>query len=348
MHNILLIGAGQLGSRHLQGLMKCNLPVRIEVVEPDERNRNTAAERAKQIEGSGNVTELSFRNSIDEIMFSEADLAIIATNSDVRADVIVKLTTKVNVRHLILEKVVYQSLEIFDQQICLIEALGIKTWVNYPRRIYPFYRNLKNELPADEKVSLTISGSNWGLGCNSLHFIDLFSFLTGKSECKTDYALLDPEILQSKRPGFVEFSGRMGFSPVGQGGGSRFASKTTRRASRSPSESLDYNAYARFLAGLPTPQGKWQSYEKMPAWIGYAEAMNRGWQRSEAQQLKPMREWASKELDAARTDTVFYPFSGPDFASLYTLFPHARTYIMVALDTGDGAAGSLRDLRGLS
>jgi hypothetical protein len=45
-----------------------------------------------------------------------------------------------------------------------------------------------------------------------------------------------------------------------------------------------------------------------------------------------MREWASKELDALRTETVLYPFSGPDFASLYTLFPHARTYVMVALE----------------
>ena len=47
MYNILLIGAGQLGSRHLQGLMKCPLPARIEVIEPSEKNRNTAIERVQ-------------------------------------------------------------------------------------------------------------------------------------------------------------------------------------------------------------------------------------------------------------------------------------------------------------
>lgn len=215
MYNILLIGAGQLGSRHLQGLLKCRLPVKIEVIEPSEKNRNTAIERAEQAKVSGNKTELIFSKSLDEISGREADLVIIATNSDVRAEIVTELTGRVKFRYLILEKVVYQSLEVFKQQISLLEKSNIKTWVNYPRRIYPFYSDLKKELSGCGKISLTVSGSNWGLGCNSLHFIDLLCFLTGSTEYKTDYVLLDPEILQSKRPGFVEFTGRLGFSNQG-------------------------------------------------------------------------------------------------------------------------------------
>ncbi len=45
-----------------------------------------------------------------------------------------------------------------------------------------------------------------------------------------------------------------------------------------------------------------------------------------------MREWASQELSATNTATVFYPFSGPDFVNMYTLFPRAKTYLMVALE----------------
>lgn len=212
MRDILLIGAGQLGSRHLQGLMKCRLPVRVEVVEPDEQNSITALERARQIEGSGNIEGVTFKKSIDEISIREPELIIVATNADVRAEVITKLTGKVKISNLILEKVVYQSIEVFEKQLSLLGTDAVKTWVNCPRRIYPFYRTLKNELPGGEKISLTVSGSSWGLGCNSLHFIDLFCFLTGNSDCRPGYTLLDPEILESKRKGFVEFTGRMGFS----------------------------------------------------------------------------------------------------------------------------------------
>ncbi len=215
MYNILLIGAGQLGSRHLQGLMKCPLPARIEVIEPSEKNRNTAIERVRQTKFPDNKAELKFCKSLDEVSCRKADLVIIATNSDVRAEIVTELTGMVKVRYLILEKVVYQSMEVFNQQVLLLEKRNIKTWVNYPRRIYPFYIDLKRELSGSEKISLTVSGSNWGLGCNSLHFIDLLGFLTDCTEYKTDYVLLDPEILQSKRQGFVEFTGSMGFSSPG-------------------------------------------------------------------------------------------------------------------------------------
>jgi hypothetical protein len=45
-----------------------------------------------------------------------------------------------------------------------------------------------------------------------------------------------------------------------------------------------------------------------------------------------MRQWVSQELRAAGTATAIYPFSGPDFLNIYTLFPHANTYILVALE----------------
>jgi len=46
-----------------------------------------------------------------------------------------------------------------------------------------------------------------------------------------------------------------------------------------------------------------------------------------------MRAWAAQELAAAAAAaTVFYPFSGPDFVNMYTLFPRAKTYLMIALE----------------
>ena len=92
------------------------------------------------------------------------------------------------------------------------------------------------------------------------------------------------------------------------------------------------NDYARFLAGMPTSGSALGAFEKDPGWISYVASINRSWENFEARQLRPMRQWVSQELCAAGTATAIYPFSGPDFLNLYTLFPHAKTYILVALE----------------
>ena len=70
--------------------------------------------------------------------------------------------------------------------------------------------------------------------------------------------------------------------------------------------------------------------------------MDHNWESFTRGRLAPMREWAAKELSSASAATVFYPFSGPDFVNVFALFPHARTYLLIALEPvgnlPDGAA----------
>ena len=58
MYNIAIIGAGQLGSRHLQGLKLAQLPMRIEIVDSSEKSLETARERYDQIEANPLVLSL--------------------------------------------------------------------------------------------------------------------------------------------------------------------------------------------------------------------------------------------------------------------------------------------------
>ncbi len=93
-----------------------------------------------------------------------------------------------------------------------------------------------------------------------------------------------------------------------------------------------YNDCALFIAGISNLHGPLAAYENEPTWARYARFISRSWERFEKSHLAPMREWASQELGAAKTATVFYPFSGPDFVNVYTLFPQAKTYLMIALE----------------
>jgi hypothetical protein len=93
-----------------------------------------------------------------------------------------------------------------------------------------------------------------------------------------------------------------------------------------------YNDYARFIAGLSNPEGTLAAYEDQPAWGRHAKFFDHNWERFTRGRLAPMREWAAKELGSATAATVFYPFSGPDFVNVFTLFPHAKTYLLIALE----------------
>jgi hypothetical protein len=93
-----------------------------------------------------------------------------------------------------------------------------------------------------------------------------------------------------------------------------------------------YDDAARFIAGLSHREGSLAASEDRPTWAGYARSVNQGWERFAKQRLQPMREWASRELGAAAGPVVFYPFSGPDFINVFTLFPQAQTYLLVALE----------------
>ena len=105
-----------------------------------------------------------------------------------------------------------------------------------------------------------------------------------------------------------------------------------------------YNDYALYIAGLSNPEGTLAPYEGKPAWVRHAKFFDQNWERFTRGRLAPMREWAAKELGSATTATVFYPFSGPDFVNVFTLFPHAKTYLLIALEPAgempDFAAGN--------
>jgi hypothetical protein len=116
------------------------------------------------------------------------------------------------------------------------------------------------------------------------------------------------------------------------GPGSGKEAHTARQAEPAAEPTPAFNDGALLIAGLSNPPGPLSAYENQPAWVRYARCIGQSWEQFDRSHLAPMREWASQELRAVNTATVFYPFSGPDFVNMYTLFPHAKTYLMIALE----------------
>ena len=112
-------------------------------------------------------------------------------------------------QYLILEKVLFQSNSDFDICSQLLATTKTEAWVNCPRRMWKDYIDMKEMLYNQKDVSYTLNGINWGLGCNSIHFLDHLSWLTNSKLISIDNSGLDDKLFKAKRSGFIEFSGTL-------------------------------------------------------------------------------------------------------------------------------------------
>ncbi|SVD11401.1 uncharacterized protein METZ01_LOCUS364255, partial [marine metagenome] len=105
---IAIIGAGQLGSRHLQGLTKIKQDIHITAIDPNPSALEIARQRFVEMPENPLIQSVAYLDSLEE--FDEAaELAIIASNADQRRNIIEELVSNSRVKYLILEKVVFQS-----------------------------------------------------------------------------------------------------------------------------------------------------------------------------------------------------------------------------------------------
>mgnify|MGYP001277918204 CR=1 FL=1 len=200
--NILIVGVGEIGSRHLQAISKLK-NVSIEVIDPDKNSIKIAKSRLPDI-NSNNV--LNFYGSI-ELINANIDLAIISTSSRVRFNVTKEIISKKNVKNIVFEKVLFQKEKDYYKMQKLLKENNIKAWVNHPRRMFPFYKKLKNELKKSNNIIFNYTGYNWAMASNGLHLIDLISFLSDSNELIINNSMIDRKIIKSKRNGFLEVLG---------------------------------------------------------------------------------------------------------------------------------------------
>ena len=137
-YKILLIGAGQLGSRYLQGIVKSELNFEIIVVDLSQDSLETAKKRIEEV---GNCKKITFTKKlpIDQNFF---DICIVSTTANSRRSIVANVYRLFEVKYLILEKVLVQScndLEAIKETI----SVNKKVWVNLPRRLMPLYMSLK-------------------------------------------------------------------------------------------------------------------------------------------------------------------------------------------------------------
>jgi hypothetical protein len=203
MINIVLIGVGKLGSRHLQALAKLALDANIFVIDPNAESREIAKSRFEEIPINPKVKSLTFYSQISDLKIEKVDVAIVATSSEHRYSAVHSLLNQTKVQYLILEKFLFQKASEYQDVRELLVKHGVKTWVNCPRRMWPVYQELKSEIANSNLREFLMIGSDWSLATSSIHILDLIAFLTGCCE----YELLDLDLGNNFVPAYSSVTG---------------------------------------------------------------------------------------------------------------------------------------------
>ena len=204
---IILVGCGNIGSRHLQAIAKLSYEIKVDIVEPNNDAVSLAKTRLNEISYDKTTHKFFWYKSINELT-DVGDIVIVATNSVNRVDLISDLINKGNTRFLI-EKLVCQSVTQYNIIIKKVKESNSKVWVNTNRRYFKSYNTIKELLQREKILSLSVkTNSKNGLSTNAIHYIDLFSWLIEDYEITLNGKLLSDQLLQNKRgPNFKEFSG---------------------------------------------------------------------------------------------------------------------------------------------
>jgi len=202
-HKVLIAGAGQLGSRYLQGLAKSTLPLDIVVFDPSPESLARAEQRWQEMQPTAEHL-VSYVSDLATLP-PKLDLVIVATTADMRAGLVEEIRRHAEVSNWVLEKVLAQSTGELNR---LKRAIGDgdKAWVNTPMYQWPLYQQLRQLYTGTTPVHANFSGFR-GLACNAIHYVDFVSRWNGAAVTRVDASDLHPEWYPAKREGFFEIDG---------------------------------------------------------------------------------------------------------------------------------------------
>ena len=139
-YKVLIAGAGQIGCRYLQGMVKFTEPLTIWVydISPSAlANIKIVWDEACLHEGH-QLVPITNLSKLPEAI----DLSVVATTADVRVKLVEEIDDRCCSRFWILEKVLAQNLNDL-MRLEKIFGEGQGAWVNTPRLFWDLYRSLR-------------------------------------------------------------------------------------------------------------------------------------------------------------------------------------------------------------
>lgn len=189
----------------MQALLKLPSPISLTLVDRFQEFLDMARDLAAESEGV-DTHSIDYALNIDQIR-APLDLAIIATTSGPRFEILSNLLSTSTVRNVVLEKFLFQDIAHYQAADDLLKKHDVACWVSCPRPVWPGYEDLKKHVGGKTGNICTVSGSKWNMASNVVHFIDCFARVSDETIVDIDGSGLDPEPFYNRREGYREVSG---------------------------------------------------------------------------------------------------------------------------------------------
>ena len=197
------MGCGELGSRHLQGLLLSHNSLNIVVYDKFEKSLSLAMKRANEVNNRVENKVISYTTA-SQCLNSDWDLAILATTAEARLGALKSLLDCSSVKSIILEKLLTQSVsDLIEMQSLL--RFNTQAWVNCPRRQMKVYKIIKKYIR--ERLGTTCRDIEVNIGyselvTNAIHFLDLHAWLNDTEIVKLSSERLGPWLPSKRRNNF--------------------------------------------------------------------------------------------------------------------------------------------------
>lgn len=201
---ILVIGAGQIGSRHIQALASIPDVGEVVAVDPSPESRERAALRWRDVPGHEGK-RLSVVAGMDQVGGAGFDLAVLATNAPGRLEHF-RLVVALGIRYVLAEKLLFQSVAELEEALDLCRTAGVSLYPNYVYRYASPWRLLSDRLKG-RPFEMRVVAGDIGLATNLPHWLDLFEFLAGFPLSELSIELTRPAYPSKRGGGLVDFSG---------------------------------------------------------------------------------------------------------------------------------------------
>lgn len=195
---VLIIGCGQLGSRHLQAVASLPVVSEIEVVDPRPEALEIGRRLLEEIPQRQFPVTFRWISSVEEGT-PGGHLCIVATQAEGRFQLLQQAAELLGYRSFLLEKIVTQSTREYEECLQLVRRNRLQAWVNCKTRAYPVHKWIKKRLNPEEPILFNAMGGNHGLANNGIHEADLFTFYDGNHKIEGRGSSVDSILHPCKR-----------------------------------------------------------------------------------------------------------------------------------------------------
>lgn len=201
---ILIIGAGRMGIRHLQGALNAKGVEKVLLLDINPEALKLAQTAVK------NDSRLSVYLSQNFVPES-CDICIIASTAKQRMPLI-DIAVSCGCKYLMIEKPLGQSYSEVGALVNSVKELPLTTVVNLNMRLYKPVIKLKNDLATISQMqgdkTITLNTGTLGIGCNGIHYLDKIFFILDADEARIVAAEIDERLIPNGRGAdFCDFGG---------------------------------------------------------------------------------------------------------------------------------------------